>query len=65
MKNIGCRWPKQILIEVRDEENRLIDSTIVNIQSWNEIMPLGEMFAKEVIDIWDCDEVYWSYEELK
>ena len=61
------KWPKRILIEVRDGDCKLIDFTIVKIYSWDQVMSLGAHFSQEVMSHYsdeNLDEVYWNYEEV-
>ena len=66
--NIGCRWPKTIYIEVRDGDCQLLDFGYFEINSWNEVIPIGAQFAQDVISALPADEkydeVYWNYKEV-
>jgi hypothetical protein len=53
---------------VRDGDCQLLDRTFVDINSWDEIIPVGEEFCQTVMNYVEnekLDEVYWEYEEYK
>ena len=60
-------WPKTICFEVRDGDCQLLDTMYAEINSWNEVMPLGTQFCQDVMSCLsgeNIDEVYWRYEEV-
>ena len=66
--NTGSRWPKTVVITVRDGDCRFLDRLYVDIYNWNDVMKFGESFCQEVMrrtENENLDEVYWEYEEYK
>ena len=65
IRNIGCRWPKTLIVTVRDGDCQMLAQTFISINGWDEAFPACEEFCQEVMcyaDNENLDEVYWTYE---